>query len=181
MFFLCFHKLTTDLRRFAEELNLRAPIQVTCPIQHKDIQGSWIASKALLFKQIDINQVAYPTQTEHASLQSKKVTVKRAELSLPGSPKSFWQLVRVVVKQLVHPQPDGRGGAQQAPRLLHLPLQDFQDRQVAFKAALVTIVGVHPHLSNVLWFASLCDLNVSMNVLPYHMNFESAQCFVKCF
>ena len=50
----------------------------------------------------------------------------------------------MVAKQLVHPQPDGRGGAQQAPRLLHLPLQDFQDRQVAFKATLVTIVGVHP-------------------------------------
>ena len=54
----------------------------------------------------------------------------------------------MVVEQLVHPQPDGGGGAQQAPRLLHLPFQDFQDRQVAFKATLVTIVGVHPHHSN---------------------------------
>ena len=87
----------------------------------------------------------------------------------------------MVVEQLVHPQPDGRGGAQQAPRLLHLPFQDFQDRQVAFKAALVIIVTVHPHPSNVLWFASLCDLNVSTNVLRYRMNFENAQCFVKCF
>ena len=36
----------------------------------------------------------------------------------------------MVVKQLVHPQPDGRGGAQQAPRLLHLPLQDVKAGQV---------------------------------------------------
>ena len=93
-------------------------------------------------------------------------------LQLPGSPESFRQLVRVVVEQLVHPQPDGRGGAQQAPRLLHLPIQDFQDRQVAFKATLVTIVGVHPHLSNVLWFASLCDLNVSTNVFNTYLPYE---------
>ena len=51
-------------------------------------------------------------------------------LQLPGSPESFRQLVRVVIKQLVHPQPDGRGGAQQAPRLLHLPLQDVKAGQV---------------------------------------------------
>ena len=51
-------------------------------------------------------------------------------LQLPGSPESFRQLVRVVVEQLVHPQPDGRGGAQQAPRLLHLPIQDVKAGQV---------------------------------------------------
>ena len=128
---LCFHKLTTDLHRFAEELNLRAPIQVNCPIQHIDIQAnnSNKQSSALQANsyQSSNSQVAYPTQTEHASLQSKKVTVKRPELLLPGSPESFRQLVRVVIKQLVHPQPDGRGGAQQAPRLLHLPLQDVKD------------------------------------------------------
>ena len=150
---------------------------MTCPIQHIDIYPRKLNSKQSSALQANSyqssnSQVAYPTHTEHASLQSKKVTVKRPELLLPGSPKSFRQLVRVVVEQLVHPQPDGRGGAQQAPRLLHLPLQDFQDRQVAFKATLVTIVGVHPHLSNVLWFASLCDLNVSTNVFNTYLPYE---------
>ena len=107
---------------------------MNCPIQHIDIQAnnSNKQSSALQANsyQSSNSQVAYPTQTEHASLQSKKVTVKRPELLLPGSPESFRQLVRVVIKQLVHPQPDGRGGAQQAPRLLHLPLQDVKAGQV---------------------------------------------------
>ena len=94
MFFLCFHKLTTDLHRFAEELNLRAPIQVTCPIQHKDIQGSWIASKALLFKQIDINQVTLKLPILHK--QNTQVCNQRKLLSRDQS--YYFQ---------AHPNPSG--------------------------------------------------------------------------
>ena len=43
-----------------------------------------------------------------------------------GSPEPIWQLVRVAAEQLVHPQPAGGGGPQQASGLLHLPLQDVK-------------------------------------------------------
>ena len=63
-------------------------------------------------------------------------------LQLPGSPESFRQLVRVVVEQLVHPQPDGRGGAQQAPRLLHLPIQDVKAGQVGSHKVILQAAGL---------------------------------------
>ena len=88
----------------------------------------------------------------------------------------------MVIKQLVHPQPDGRGGAQQAPRLLHLPLQDFQDRQVAFKATLVTWCS--PPTFPMSCGLPRCVISMFQRMYLthiYHMNFENAQCFVKCF
>ena len=60
---------------------------------------------------------------------------KHAQIAT-GSPEPIWQLVRVAAEQLVHPQPAGGGGAQQASGLLHLPLQDVKAGQVGSQQIL---------------------------------------------
>lgn len=57
-------------------------------------------------------------------------------LRFAGPSESVRQLVRVGAVQAPPAQPDVRGRAGEAPRLLHLPVQGKQGRQVSMQSQL---------------------------------------------
>ena len=101
--------MTTDLHRFAEELNLRAPIQVTCPIQHVDIQANNNNKQSSALQansyQSSNSQVAYPTHAEHARLQSKKVTVREQSYYFQAHPNPSGNWSEWLLSSLYIPNP----------------------------------------------------------------------------
>ena len=62
--------------------------------------------------------------------------------SSSGAPKPSRELERVDVGEAAAAKHDVRGGASQAPRLLHLPLQGLKDRQVSIAPHRVLILQI---------------------------------------